>query len=359
MFNLFAFLSDDIIRLRQQQQNIDDSDEDEDDDYPPRRGIGAFGDLATLTTTSQQPTEIVVDPTVQPTKKLNGVRRTNDAAVMGRSSSGAPSVNTHAIMNRHDGGGNTVMQRTQQEQQINNRHQRLTIATTAEANDAAMATTLPFAATSTTDAIASTENASATTTITSRSTQLPQFQFSNNTNNNCNIANRRRPHVDLLDQYSSQSYSRLSNSSYPDETEEYTSTSATPSPSIQQTQVTPSTSRTAAAINGNTVSAPTSFKRRKLAIAEYINVRRSSTTIDDDDEVNNNEQNNNDIFCVAATSSNGNNNHFDCNNINQLTEEEEDDIEENIVNPNADQFIVVTTRCTTPTPTGTAANNYW
>ncbi|XP_053947354.1 uncharacterized protein DDB_G0287625 isoform X1 [Anastrepha ludens] len=220
-------LKDDIIRLRQQQQHIIDSDEYEDDNEPSssssarqRRG--------------QNVVEVEVDPTVQPTKKLNGVRRINDAAVMERSN------------NRNESNINS-------ERLISFSVERVISGHSPTQLDSSLQISTENPQMLSSDSSSATPIINNTVSGAVETTQLPQMQstesiynicnisdssINNNINNNNNNSSgssisqmvipnrRRRAHLALLDNYSSHSNSRLSNSSFPDDAIESSTSSS-------------------------------------------------------------------------------------------------------------------------------------
>lgn len=224
---LFHYLIlDNIIRLRRQQQHIFDSDEDDDDDDENTR-------------TSSNNRIISPLPTIQPIKKLNGVRRTNDLT---------------GVEHHHSSNGITQ-----------NEAQPLT-------------------------STASIQSASSAITNSTTSTNLPQ------TNGNGSISNRRRPPTSAFaynDNYSSHSNSRLSMSNSDDLLDSSASSSnelITNERNLNTEQVTTNPLES------------TPVKKRKLAIADYINKRSHSelngaASLNEHIEENNNEQNNNNTIC--------------------------------------------------------------
>uniref|UniRef100_W8BY12 DDB1-and CUL4-associated factor 5 n=1 Tax=Ceratitis capitata TaxID=7213 RepID=W8BY12_CERCA len=209
-------LKDDIIRLRQHQQHIIDSDEYEDDDVP---SLSSSAQLRR----NENAIDVEVDPTIQPTKKLNGVRRINDAAIRERGnilnepigdSERLISFSVEPVFDAHSIIPTNSMQADIENPQI---------------SSSSSSHTIPIM--------------NNTVTGTIETTQLPQTHSVDSLLNNHNIGNinnssessvghivisnrRRRAQMALLDNYSSHSNSRLSNSSYPDEAVESSTSSS-------------------------------------------------------------------------------------------------------------------------------------
>lgn len=243
----FFFISDDIIRLRQHQQNIIDSDEYEDDDEPSSSS-------SALQRRSHNIAEVEVDPTVQPTKKLNGVRRINDAVARERTNIlNEPNMNSERlisfsverVINQHSPIHSNYRQVTENSQILSSDSSSTTPIINNTASGAIESTQLPQ--TQDADSLFNISN------ISDVSVNINHINH-NNINNSSGSSvshivmpnRRRRAHMAFSDNYSSHSNSRLSNSSYPDETVESSASS-----SYIVSDIVPETNENA--LNGNNV----------------------------------------------------------------------------------------------------------
>ncbi|XP_017473245.1 PREDICTED: uncharacterized protein DDB_G0287625 [Rhagoletis zephyria] len=288
-------LKDDIIRLRQHQQNIIDSDEYEDDDEPSSTSSARHR-------RGQIDVEVEVDPTVQPTKKLNGVRRINDAVVTERGNRNEPSINSERLISFR-------VERVTSEQSPTHSNSRFQIGTeNAQILSSDSSSTTPLTNSVVSDA--------------AEATQLPQTEgaesifnvctvsdSSVNHNSNSNNINssgssishiiipnrRRRAHLALSDNYSSHSNSRLSNSSFPDDVVESSASSlcfvSDIVPDANENVVSGSNGETCGNDNRHTTNIySTPLKRRRISILRAHDAEVGS---DRDVDTKWNQQNNN------------------------------------------------------------------
>ncbi|XP_069961854.1 DDB1- and CUL4-associated factor 5 [Bactrocera oleae] len=216
-------LKDDIIRLRQHQQNIIDSDEYEDDEEPSSSS-------SALQRRSHNIAEVEVDPTVQPTKKLNGVRRINDAAARERTnilnesnmnSERLISFSVERVINQQSPIHSNTRQVTENPQILSNDSSSTTPIINNTVSGAIETTQLP-----------QTQNADSLFNISNISDGSVNINHHNiNNSSGSSISHivmpnrRRRAHMAFTDNYSSHSNSRLSNSSYADEAVESSASS--------------------------------------------------------------------------------------------------------------------------------------